>query len=156
MKNLNNYMVEKLQKLNSKNSYHNYFPKNKEELINLVNKLIQERGIEANLNDIDTSEIDNMTEIFKDSDFNGDISKWDVSNVKEMYGMFDHSKFTGKNGDIGKWDVSKVNCADWMFYHSLFEGNIDNWKLPPWCEKYHMFLKCPLANKLPKWYKCRI
>ena len=31
MKNLNNYMVEKLQKLNSKNSYHNYFPKNKEE-----------------------------------------------------------------------------------------------------------------------------
>ena len=29
-----------------------------------------------------------MAKLFKDSDFNGDISKWDVSNVRNMEGMF--------------------------------------------------------------------
>jgi surface protein len=34
--------------------------------------------------------------MFGSSKFNGDISDWDVSRVKNMEGMFDHSKFTGK------------------------------------------------------------
>jgi len=38
-----------------------------------------------------------MYEMFKDSHFNGDISKWDVSNVTNMSSMFSGSKF---NGDI--------------------------------------------------------
>jgi surface protein len=35
--------------------------------------------------------------MFEDSKFNGDISKWDVSNVCEMKGIFIRSVF---NGDI--------------------------------------------------------
>jgi surface protein len=38
-----------------------------------------------------------MNMIFCGSKFNGDISKWDVSNVKNMGGMFYMSIF---NGDI--------------------------------------------------------
>ena len=46
-----------------------------------------------------------MGSMFKNSVFNGDISKWDVSNVESMNQMFYKSEF---NGDISNWDVSKV------------------------------------------------
>ena len=42
--------------------------------------------------------------LFHKSEFNGDISNWNVSNVKDMSSMFETSKF---NGDISEWDVSK-------------------------------------------------
>ena len=38
--------------------------------------------------------------MFLASNFNGNISNWDVSNVTNMNYMFDDSKF---NGDISKW-----------------------------------------------------
>ena len=38
--------------------------------------------------------------MFSKSSFNGDISKWDVSNVKYMDNMFYNSSFTG---DISLW-----------------------------------------------------
>jgi surface protein len=38
-----------------------------------------------------------MSELFDKSEFTGDISKWDVSNVTDMGNMFRYSKF---NGDI--------------------------------------------------------
>jgi len=43
-----------------------------------------------------------MGEMFNGSEFNGDISRWDVSNVKNMRGMFNRSHF---NGDISDWVV---------------------------------------------------
>ena len=53
-----------------------------------------------------TSKITNMEYMFaKFPYFNGDISKWDVSNVKTMSNMFRNSEF---NGDRSKWDVSNV------------------------------------------------
>jgi len=38
-----------------------------------------------------------MSLLFSNSSFNGDISKWDVSNVTDMNGMFSNSIF---NKDI--------------------------------------------------------
>ena len=58
-----------------------------------------------------------MGEIFYKSEFNDDISNWDVSYVEEMTSMFSHSEF---NGDISKWDVSKVENMNSMFYYSNF------------------------------------
>ena len=46
-----------------------------------------------------------MSYMFYDSNFNGDISQWNVSNVTVMCEMFYASKF---NGDISQWDVSRV------------------------------------------------
>ena len=65
-----------------------------------------------------------MSGLFEDSEFNGDISCWDVSNVTNMGGMFSYSQFIG---DISEWNVSNVTDATYMF---------DN---------------CP-TEKLPKWY----
>merc|ERR1719247_3131356 len=48
--------------------------------------------------------------------FNGYISKWDVSSVTSMFGMFMEAKLF--NRDISKWDVSRVTSMDDMFYNA--------------------------------------
>ena len=53
-----------------------------------------------------------MADMFYGSKFNGDISQWDVSNVRDMSHMFARSNF---NGDISKWDVSNVEYTKGMF-----------------------------------------
>ena len=115
MKQINKYISEKLHINKDTTNYYNYHPKTRDELKELVDKLIKERGKDADLNDIDTSEITDMNYMFYRSKFNGDISNWNVSNVESMYRMFYHSKFTGKNGDIFNWDVSNVQDMSYMF-----------------------------------------
>ena len=73
---------------------------NRKELKKLINQRIKTLGPNCDLNDIDVSKIDDMSNIFFYSPFNGDISKWDVSRVKNMNAMFQFSNF---NGDISSW-----------------------------------------------------
>ena len=55
----------------------------------MLNRLIEERGNEGNFNDIDTSKITDMSNLFDSMNkFNGDISNWDVSNVTDIVYMF--------------------------------------------------------------------
>ena len=153
MKQITNFITEKLiiNKDTKINKYH-YHPKDKDKLRELVLKLIKERGNKADLNDIDTSKIDNMAGLFLNSDFNGDISGWDVSNVTNMLLMFNNSKF---NGDISKWDVHNVETMVSMFAKSQFtgeNGNISNWNIKPNVRMSSMFKKCPLEKNPPSWY----
>jgi surface protein len=67
-----------------------------------------------------------MKAMFEFSEFNGDISKWDVSNVENMMGMFSESRF---NSRISSWNVSKVKDLDWMFEKSEFKGDLRPWNL---------------------------
>ena len=135
MKDLSTYIIEarrlsdlkgkqvgKIEVVNS-NDY-KYYPRNKKELKKLVDKLIEERGYEADLNDIDTSVITDMSDLFRLSKFDGDISKWDVSRVKDMYCMFYNSKF---NGDISGWDVRSVTDMEGMCMGSPLENNPPQW-----------------------------
>ena len=156
MKQINNYISEKLIiNKDIKSTHYNYHPKTKGELEELIDKLIKERGNEADLNDIDTSKITYMARLFKGSDFDGNISDWDVSNVTNMNWMFSHCKFTGKNSNLNKWDVSKVKLMNGMFYCGMFKGNIDDWT-PPKDFKYNLIFKeSPLYNKPPKWYSSK-
>ena len=124
MKNLKDIIVERLHINKDTGNNHNYHPKTRDELKELVDKLIKERGNDANLNDIDTSKITNMSKLFYVSSFNGDISNWDVSNVENMDFMFNYSKF---NGDISKWDVSNVKDMEEMFNESPLEKNPPKW-----------------------------
>ena len=127
MKQINKYIVERLHINKDTTNYYNYHPKTYDELEELVDQLIEERGNEADLNDIDTSEITDMSALFYESPFNGDISNWDVSNVETMDSMFYRSEFTGENGDISQWDVSKVENMDRMFKYSPLEKNPPKW-----------------------------
>ena len=99
MKDLNNYILEKLKINKDSKIIYKYHPKDKTELKRVIKKCIYERGENANLNDIDVSNITDMSELFKDLDIhNIDISEWDVSNVKNMRRMFDNCK--NFNSDI--------------------------------------------------------
>ena len=113
MKTLQCYITEKiLINKNSKIAY-NYYPKTKEELKDIIKQRIESEGNECNLNDIDTSNITDMSKLFEESEFNGNISNWDVSNVTDMTHMFRMSKF---NNDISKWNVSNVTNSANIFY----------------------------------------
>ena len=127
-----------------------YHPKDKNELMELVERLIEERGENADLNDIDTSEITDMSGLFLYEGFNGDISQWDVSNVQDMSNMFEGSDF---NGDISKWDVRNVKDMTGMFIESSFNGNISNWDVSKVEDMSSMFDDCPLEDNPPTWYK---
>ena len=84
-----------------------------------------------------------MSNLFENSSFNGDISKWDVSNVKNMWYMFFGSKF---NGDISNWNVSNVEKMFDMFSHSKFNGDLSKWKINT-NNTTRMFSHNPLRDK---------
>ena len=66
-----------------------YFPQTKDELRDIIEQRIEVEGNEVNLNDIDVSAITDMSGLFEMlKDFNGNISKWDVSKVTDMIRMF--------------------------------------------------------------------
>ena len=78
---------------------------------------------------------------FHAHNFNQDVSKWDMSSVTKIAGIFDSAY--AFNQDISAWDISSVtgyNSMIWMFdntenlsddnkcaIHSSFSSN-DNWK----------------------------
>ncbi len=55
----------------------------------ITERLAEADGAAANLNYIDTSDITDMSELFKDdTTFDGNIDKWDTSSVEDMSEMF--------------------------------------------------------------------
>ena len=91
-----------------------------------------------------------MSYLFSRSKFNGDISKWNVSNVTDMSDLFYGSQF---NGDISNWDVSNVIDMYGMFEHSNFKQDISKWNVSKVTNMRHMFYKCLLEENKPEWYQ---
>ncbi len=87
-----------------------YTPKTKEELISAIEKEIDLQGDDADLNCIDTSAITDMSNLFGlrygFCCFEGDVSKWNVSKVTDMSGMFFENQYF--NGDISQLEDSNV------------------------------------------------
>ncbi|MCE3046469.1 DUF285 domain-containing protein, partial [Helicobacter sp. faydin-H17] len=88
---------------------HQYFPKDKNELLELL------KNEKIKLDEIDVSKITDMSELFCNSEwkcqnsaknrknFSG-IESWDVSNVENMEGMFQN--VTSFNQPLDKWNVA--------------------------------------------------
>ena len=118
MKTLVQFIQEKL--VIKKNKSYKYFPKTKAELKYIIKKRIEQEGNEVDLNDINVSNITDMSCLFDEyQEFNGDISNWDVSNVTDMSFMFYDCKLF--NQDISNWDVSNVTNSMYNlnFIHSI-------------------------------------
>ena len=109
-------------------------------------------GNDADFNDIETYGITDMSYLFKGKkDFNGDISKWCVDEVKNMEGMFENAK--AFNQDISNWDVSNVVDMSGMFMcASSFNQPIGTWNIKRVCNMSYMFEYATAFNQdLSKW-----
>ena len=88
MKSSAHYIQEKLTIKKKSNNSYKYFPKTRKELQDIILQRIKDEGNEVDLNDIDVSNVTDMSYLFAYTNFNVDISKWDVSNVIDMKEMF--------------------------------------------------------------------
>ena len=116
------------------NDYLDYEFEKTHTLKKLIERIIEKRGNECDLNDIDVSNIKKMNYmgvmgikgLFENSDFNGDITGWNVSNVESMRHMFYCAK--SFNQPIGNWDVSSVDDMNHMFFCAeSFNQPIKGW-----------------------------
>ena len=158
MKHLNTYITEyivkkKLDKPIDSEDHYKYTPKTKEELIENIKELL-DKG-ETNLNCIDTSAITDMSHLFDMSlkkiiNYNltnvyFDVSKWNVSNVKDMQFIFyDCIKF---DCDLSKWNISNVENIAAMFYNCKnFDCDLSNWVVGKVKDMSSMFYNCTNFN----------
>ena len=149
MRSLVHYIQEKL--VIKKNKY-KYFPETKKELKEIIEKRIKDEGNEVDLNDIDVSKITDMSDLFVGTDFNGDISNWNTSNVTDMSFMFyDCESF---KQDISDWDVSNVTNMNYMFYKCTnFNTDISDWDVSNVKFLYDIFLYCNIKEKYKPKFK---
>jgi surface protein len=70
--------------------------------------------------------ITTLSGVFYGSNFNGDISGWDTSNVTSM--MYAFGATTAFNQNIGTWNTSNVTNMQYTFTNATaFNQNIGNW-----------------------------
>ena len=137
----------------------------------LVLKAIKTEGSDCNLNHIDVSGITDMTKVFHNTSFIGNISEWDTSRVQSMESMFSKSVFNGNisrwntenvqnmqalfmdsrfNSDISGWNVSRVTNTQEMFRDSLFSGDLSAWELHSLTLPRDMFKNSVFQGGMPK------
>jgi len=121
---------------------------NNDNIKRIVRDEIKRLGNKTDLNHIDVSGVTNMNNLFSDSIFNGDISKWDVRNVIDMLGMFYESKF---NQDISNWDVGNVRNMYGMFSNSKFNQDISKWDVSNVIDMLGMFQNSKFNQDISKW-----
>lgn len=125
-------------------------PKNKRELIKLMNKKRQYLG------DIDISNIKDFSELFTDvirTDFGG-IELWDTNHVVNMNRMFEKFNFSKIKSDsplfdwISNMDTSNVSDMGYMFSQSIgFNTDIGSWNTSNVLNMSYMFLEAEDFNQ---------
>ena len=152
----NNQNNAKSAQPSSKDSNISIIVANKKNIRRKVRMEIEKLGNKANLNHIDTSAVTNMQGLFSKGwgrNFNGDISDWNVKNVKNMEHMFRRSKF---NGDISKWKVSNVRNMNGMFrgkkgVNTPFNQDISGWKVYSLTHAREMFKHSNFNQDISNW-----
>ena len=115
--------------------------------------LIIRRNEGADLTCVCTSLVTDMSEMFRNSQFNQAIENWDVSNVTDISFMFESSQF---NQPIGNWDVSKVTNMQGMFVRSLFNQPIGDWDVSNVTNMNEMFVNSPFNQNISSWCVTKI
>ncbi len=74
------------------------------------------------------SQAANLSNMFSESTFNGDIGNWNMTKVQNINGMF---RFASSfNKDISNWDISNVTDMRYIFQGaSAFNQDISSWKV---------------------------
>lgn len=116
------------------------------------------------LSNLDVSGIKDMSNLFKDFNFNDaekkgytiDITGWDVSKVTNMESMFANS--TGFNQNLNGWNVFNVKNMENMFLNCKnLDKSFSNWTIQKdtktkgifsGCNKYKSFVNLGLMKKI--------
>jgi len=106
-----------------------------------------------------TTPITDMVGVFaNNTNFNQDISSWDVSNVTSMNGMFFGAN--SFNQPIGNWDVSNVTDMSGMFCicsdsdggaQGAFNQPIGDWDVSSVTDMDSMFYGAPFNQDISSW-----
>lgn len=104
-----------------------------------------------NVSKWNTSKVKNMYGLF--GKFKGDIiglEKWNVSNVTNMMALF--SGCEEFSSDISKWDVSNVTSMASMFSNGKFNQDISKWDVSGVIDMQYMFANNKIFNQdISKW-----
>lgn len=90
--------------------------------------------------------ITDMTMMFAyASSFNGDLSMWDVANLTYMHFMFQGAE--AFNSDISSWDVSSAAYIDCMFDGAIsFNADLSSWNVSGISFMYRVFADAKAFN----------
>ena len=99
----------------------------------------------------DVSSVTKLSRMFSFAKaFNGDISAWDVSNVTDMGDMFNRAE--SFNQDISGWDVSNVTNMYVMFGCAVsFDQPLGNWNVSNVTNMDAMFACTPFNQDISRW-----
>lgn len=158
MRQLKEIIFEKLKiSSNSKveKQEYKYHPKDRNELIKIIEDRIKEENDDIDFNDINTSNLTDMEGAFayKGKLSKIDISAWDVSGVKCMMEMFAGCKSLESIGDISDWKIDSLTDITGMFYGCdklTNTGDLNKWDASGIKLKQNAFSQ---ANEsiIPKW-----
>ena len=99
-------------------------------------------------NNIVTTHMTNMSNIFLGSTYNQSLNSWDTSKVINMYSMFNSSNF---NQDISIWNVSNVQDMSYMFKNTYFTQNISIWNVSKVTNMTSMFSQAQFNQDISGW-----
>jgi len=99
----------------------------------------------VHISDWDVSRVGDMYELFGGSmmytnteSFKADISRWDVSSVTNMNGMFKNAQHF--NGDLSNWNTHAVTSMSYMFQNvENFNADISRWNTQSLAFMQNMF-----------------
>ena len=73
------------------------------QLEEIIAQEIAENSVSCDLNHLDVSEMQDLSDAFKGSLFQGNVSSWQVNMIFDMRGLFADSSFAG---DLSNWDIN--------------------------------------------------
>ena len=92
-----------------------------------------------------TSSIADMSDVFRGSEFDGDISTWDLSSTVNTSGMF--AETTSFGGDISSWELSAVTDMSEMFRGAAqFNRDVSSWDVDLVADMRGMFAETASFN----------